>query len=212
MSDVPISFHIFLILKKLGLFEHLLRLNYKFWETSLLTESLKTVLTYYGISPWEIEVLYGFLNSHFTIVQDEIEPDDDNFVSYLNLDIPLAFNEAFFQWFDFKRWEKVKAVFKEMKRRRGSGNALKIKINFFGNPTIVFTIDIEDKQWFDNALEKIDFVLELLPYHLDPEKIPSDILQIVYKFDSKSIRWRLHMASSESKNYTFRGDSWNEIT
>ena len=177
-----------------------------------MTESLKTVLTYYGISPWEIEVLYGYLNSHFTIVQDEIEPDDDNFVSYLNLDIPLAFNEAFFQWFDFKRWEKVKAVFKEMKRRRGTGNALKIKINFIGNPTIVFTIDIEDKQWFDNALEKIDFVLELLPYHLDSEKIPSNILQIVYKFDSESIRWRLHLASSETKNYTFRGDSWNEIT
>lgn len=177
-----------------------------------MTESLKAVLTYYGISPWEIEVLYGFLNSHFTIVQDEIEPDDDNFVSYLNLDIPLAFNEAFFQWFDFKRWEKVKAVFKEMKRRRGTGNALKIKINFSGNPIIVFTIDIEDKQWFDNALEKIDFVLELLPYHLDPKKIPGDISQIVYKFDSESIRWRLHMASSEKKNYTFRGDSWNEIT
>lgn len=177
-----------------------------------MTESLKAILTYYGISPWEIEVLYGFLNSHFTIVQDEIEPDDDNFVSYLNLDIPLAFNEAFFQWFDFKRWEKVKAVFKEMKRRRGTGNALKIKINFSGNPVIIFTIDIEDKQWFDNALEKIDFVLELLPYHLDPKKIPVDISQIVYKFDSESIRWRLHRASSEKKNYTFRGDSWSEIT
>ena len=38
-----------------------------------MTESLKTTLRYYGISPWEIEVLYGFLNSHFTIIQDEIE-------------------------------------------------------------------------------------------------------------------------------------------
>jgi len=177
-----------------------------------LSENIKTTLRYYGISPWEIEVLYGFLNSHFIIIQDEIEPDDENFVSFLDIDIPLQFNEAFFQWFDFKRWEKIKAVFKEMKRRRGSGNALKIVINFSGYPKIIFIIDIEDKQWFDNALEKIDFVLELLPYHLDPEKIPSDISKIIYKFDPESIRWRLDTASSKNKKYTFRGDSWNEIT
>lgn len=176
-----------------------------------MAENLKTTLRYYGISPWEIEVLYGFLNSHFTIIQDEIEADDDDFVSFLDVDIPLTFNDAFFQWFDFKRWEKVKAVFKEMKRRRGSGNALKIVINFSGNPKIGFTIDTEDKQWFDNAVEKIDSVLELLPYHLDPQKIPSEITEVSYKFDSKSVRWRLSTASSAEKQFTFKGDSWKEI-
>ena len=176
-----------------------------------MSESLKTTLRYYRISPWEIEVLYGFLNSHFTIIQDEIESNEEDFVSFLDIEIPLAFDEAFFQWFDFKRWEKVKAVFKEMKRRRGSGNALKIKINFSGNPRIVFTIDIEDRQWFDNAIEKIDFVLELLPYHLNPKKLPSGISEIIYKFDSESIRWRLNKAVSENKRYVFNGELWKEI-
>ena len=177
-----------------------------------MVESLKTTLRYYGISPWEIEVLYGFLNSHFVIVQDEIEQDDDAFVSSLDMEIPLAFNEIFFQWFDFKRWEKVKAVFKEMKRRRGSGNAIKIRITFAGSPSIVFAVDIEDKHWFDNAIEKIDFVLELLPYHLDPQKMPPGIVGIAYKFDPKSARWRLSTAVSESKRFVFRGDSWQEVT
>ncbi len=177
-----------------------------------MSETVKTTLRYYGISPWEIEVLYGFLNSHFTIIQNEIEPDDEEFVSFLDIEIPLQFNEAFFQWFDFKRWEKVKAVFKEMKRRRGSGNALKIRINFSGKPKIIFTVDIKDGQWFNNALEKIDFVLELLPYHLDPKKIPSDISEIIYKFDPESIRWKLNTASSENKKYMFTGDVWKEIT
>lgn len=135
-----------------------------------MSEMIKATLQYYGISPWEIEVLYGFLNSHFTIIQDEIESNDENFVSFLELKIPLTFNEEFFQWFDFKRWEKVKSVFKEIKRRRGSSNALKININFSGNPKIIFVIDIEDRQKFNNAIEKIDSVLELLPYHLDPQK------------------------------------------
>jgi len=178
----------------------------------MIDENLKISLQYYGISPWEIEVIYGYLNSRFSIIQEEIEANDDNFVSFLNLDIPLAFNEEFFKWFDFRRWEKMKAVFKEMKRRRGTGNALKIIINFLGKPKIVFVLDTEDRQWYDNAIEKIDFVLELLPYHLDPEKLPSDVLEIVYKFDPESIRWRLNTAISENKRYVFRGDSWNAIT
>jgi hypothetical protein len=177
-----------------------------------LAEKLETSFQYYGISPWEIEVLYGFLNSHFTINQEEIDIIDENFVSFLEIDIPLTFNEEFFQWFEFKRWEKVKSVFKEMKRRRGSNNALKIIINFSGNQKINFVIDTEDRQKFDNAVEKIDSVLELLPYHLDPEKIPNGISEIMYKFDSELTRWRLNTASSKNKKYDFKDELWKEIT
>ena len=173
--------------------------------------SLKTNLRYYGISPWEIEVMYGYLNGRFSISQEEIEPNDEEFVSFLEWDIPLAFNDEFFKWFEFKRWEKIKDVFKEMKRRRGSGNALKIKINFFGNKKISFILDTDEKRWFDNAIEKIDFVLELLPYHMNPEKLPPNILELIYKFDSKSIRWRLNVAISKEKKYVFRGDIWIPI-
>lgn len=177
-----------------------------------MSENLKTSLKYYGISPWEIEVIYGFLNSRFTIVQEEIQPNDEEFVSFLEMNIPLAFNDEFFKWFDYKRWEKIKDVFKEMKRRRGSGNAIKIQLNFLGTPKIVFVLDVENKQWYDNAIEKIDFVLELLPYHLNPEKLPSDIIEISYKFDTESVRWRLNVAKSDNKKYFFRGDSWSVIT
>ena len=174
--------------------------------------NLKTNLRYYGISPWEIEVMYGYLNARFSISQEEIEPDDEDFVSLFEWDIPLAFNEEFFTWFEFKRWEQIKSVFKEMKRRRGSGNAIKIKINFLGNPKISFVLDTDEKQWYDNAIEKIDFVLELLPYHMNPEKLPSDVLELIYRFDPKSIRWRLNFANSKEKKYVFRGDVWVPIS
>ncbi|MDH3677578.1 MAG: hypothetical protein OEQ12_04670 [Nitrosopumilus sp.] len=173
--------------------------------------NLKTNLRYYGISPWEIEVLYSYLNARFSISQEEIEENDRDFVSFLEWDIPLQFNEQFFKWFDFKRWEQIKDLFKEMKRRRGSGNAIKIKISFLGKPKISFILDTEEKQWYDNAVEKIDFVLELLPYHMDPEKLPSDILEINYRFDPKSIRWRLNFAQSEEIKYSFTGDKWTPI-
>ena len=172
---------------------------------------LKTHLRYYGISPWEIEVLYSYLNARFSILQEEIEPNDEDFVSFLDWEIPLTFNEEFFKWFEFRRWEQIKAVFKEMKRRRGSGNAIKIKINFLGNPKISFILDTEEKQWYDNAIEKLDFVLELLPYHMDPEKLPSDVTELTYRFDSKAIRWRLNYALSKDRKYVFRGDTWTSI-
>jgi hypothetical protein len=177
----------------------------------LSENSLKTHLKYYGISPWEIEVLYSYLNARFSISQEEIEPEDEDFVSFLDWEIPLTFNEEFFKWFEFKRWEKIKAVFKEMKRRRGSGNALKIKINFLGTPKISFVLDTDEKQWYDNAIEKIDFVLELLPYHMDPKKLPLDVSELTYRFDPKAIRWRLNVASSKEKKYIFRGDTWVPI-
>ena len=177
----------------------------------LLSEPLKTKLEYYGISPWEIEVLYGFLNPRFTVLQEEIENNDENFVSFLDIDIPLEFNEAFFKWFDFKRWEQVKDVLKEYKRRRGRRNALKIRINFAGNPKIVFTVDVVDRQWFNNAVEKMDFVIELLQHHLDPKKLPPRVREINYKFDVESVRWRLDIAKSKDKEYQFKGDDWKEI-
>ena len=177
----------------------------------LLSEPLKTKLEYYGISPWEIEVLYGFLNPRFTVLQEEIENNDENFVSFLDIYIPLEFNEAFFKWFDFKRWEQVKDVLKEYKRRRGRRNALKIRINFAGNPKIVFTVDVVDRQWFNNAVEKMDFVIELLQHHLDPKKLPPRVREINYKFDVESVRWRLDIAKSKDKEYQFRGDDWKEI-
>lgn len=170
---------------------------------------VQLTLHYYGISPWEIEVIYGYMVGRFVVNQNEIEPNDEDYVSYLGIDIPITFSDEFFQWFEYKRWEKIKAVFKEMKRRRGSKNALKIQLNFAGKPNISFVINADEKQWFDNAVEKIDFVLELLPYHLD--KLPPKIVDLTYKFHSQTTRWRLNTAKSIDKNYTFKGDNWKVI-
>ena len=163
---------------------------------------------HYGISPWESEVAYGYLNSKFRVAQREIEPDDDGFVSYLRLTIPVRFSEEFFRWFEFRRWEKVKALFKEMKRRRGSGNALKIEVVFGGAPSIRFVVDVGEKQWFSNAVEKMDFVLELIPYHITPEKIPEGTDQVTYRFDPESARWRIHSASARGAEYAHAGGRW----
>jgi len=171
-----------------------------------------TTLKYYGISPWEIEVIYGIFKDRFIVKQEETEPTDPNFVSILDVPIPLAFNEVFFKWFEFRRWDKFKFILKEMKRRRGKGKAIKIDISFTGNPNIRFIIDLDDSHAFNNAVEKIDFVLELLQYHLDPEKLPQNVTEVIYNFDIENSRWRLNTALVDEKKFVFAKNRWKILT
>ena len=177
-----------------------------------MSERLVTHLDHFGISPWEIEVIYGIFNDRFLVKQKEISQTDPDFVGIVNITIPLSFNEEFFRWFDFKRWDKVKFIFKEMKRRRGKKHALKIDLTFLGDPKIKFVVDVTDKDWFNNAVEKIDFVLELLPHHLDPEKLPGNVSEVIYKYDITAARWRLKTVFVDEKKFTFFENSWKMVT
>ena len=147
-----------------------------------MEEKPQTVsLRYYGVSPWEIEVIYDLFNGKFMISQEEIEMDEseETFVSALTIDIPIPFSEEFFKWFEFKAWEKVKSIIKEMKRRRGKGHAIMIEIIFTGNPNVRFLTDSDENHDFNSAIEKIDFVVELLPYHLKDNNIPDNPTEVL---------------------------------
>ena len=115
-----------------------------------MDERLITKMKHFGVSPWEVEAAYTDLDARFKVEIEEIEEDDPNFVSGIYITIPLPFNQEFFKWFEFRRWEKMKFLFKEMKRRRGRGKGLKIEIKFVGNPNIIFRINSQDSQWFNN--------------------------------------------------------------
>ena len=157
-----------------------------------MEEEPQTVsLRYYGISPWEIEVIYDIFNGKFSVLQEETEQNKENFVSALTIDIPLPFSEEFFKWFEFKAWEKVKSIIKEMKRRRGKGNAIIVEIIFIGKPSVRFVTDLNENHNFNSAIEKIDFVVELFPYHLNDNNITNDPTEILYKYDIGSGKWKL---------------------
>jgi len=119
---------------------------------------LTVSLRFYGISPWEIEVIYGLFNGKFRILQEETEQNKENLVSALSIDIPLPFSEEFFKWFEFRVWERVKSIIKEMKRRRGKGNAIVVEILFTGEPNVRFVTDLNENHDLNSAVEKIDYV------------------------------------------------------
>ena len=175
-------------------------------------EPLTVCLRYYGISPWEIEVIYNLFNGKFSIIQEETEQNKENFVSALTIDIPLPFSEEFFKWFEFRAWERVKSIIKEMKRRRGKGNAIMVEILFVGEPNIRFVIDLNENHNFNSAVEKIDFVVELLPYHLNDSNIPNELSEIVYKYDIGSGRWRFNLALAGQKKFIPTEKGWKVVT
>lgn len=175
-------------------------------------EPLVASLRYYGVSPWESEVLYGLLNDMFKVEQDPDAKQDEDFATMVDVSFPLEFSDAFFKWFGYVRWDKVKAILKEMKRRRGAGKTMKIYIRFAGKPNIKFVVDPDDHHWFNLAVEKIDFILELLQYQLDPQKIPQNITDVVYEFEQEAGRWRLHTAFSNDASYVFSKNEWKLVT
>ena len=171
-----------------------------------MEEKPQTVsLRYYGISPWEIEVIYDLFNGKFMVSQEEIEMEEneETFVSALTIDIPIPFSEEFFKWFEFKAWEKVKAIIKEMKRRRGKGHAIMIEIIFAGNPNVRFVTDSDENHNFNSAIEKIDFVVELLPYHLKDDSMPDNPTEVLYKYDVESGKWVLDSVLANQKRLSF---------
>ncbi len=178
----------------------------------LLSDGYLTAsVDYFGVSPWEAEVVYELFAERFRVQQNELEESDPNFVSVLSLSIPLEFNEEFFKWFEYRRWDKVKFMFKEMKRRRGNDKALKIDINFLGMPKIGFTLDVQERSWFDNALEKLDFVIELLPFQLNSDNMPQEISKVIYKFDVETRKWKLGMLFADNKKFMLVNNTWKVI-
>jgi hypothetical protein len=167
-------------------------------------------LRFYGMSPWEMEVSYSLFHSVFEVEEHPQEEQEGDFTTMIDIAIPLAFNDAFFKWFGGSRWDKLKAILKEFKRRRGKGKTILVYIKFSGKPNIKFMIDLDDKGQFDTAVDKIDFVLELLPYHLDPHKMPSDITEILYHFDASSGRWGIGSATGKG-TYQFSQNEWKVI-
>ena len=201
-------------------------------------------LRYYGISPWEIEVVYNIFNERFEVIQEETDKNeyftklgwntDNEFVSALTITIPLPFSEEFFRWFGFKAWEKVKSIIKEMKRRRGNRKAILVEI-FFQNeewnkkimepgdgpilsdkderlpdyPHVKFVIDSSENHIFNSAIEKIDVMVELLPYHLNHSKIKNWCKPMIvdYTYDVTFSKWYVSHVLSFDGGRTFSIDA-----
>ena len=150
-------------------------------------------LEYFGISPFEIEVIYNTLSKFLVVDEGEILVEESEYVSLLNIEFPVAYDEFFFQSFGFDNWEKIKYVFKEMKRRRGR-KRFKITLSFCGistdiNSKLVFSLTSEIGPQFEFAIEKIEHIIDTI--HTEIKNLESKRQSVSYTFDAIAMKWIL---------------------
>ena len=147
----------------------------------------------FGISPLEIEVIYNTLSKFSVVDEGEILVDESEYVSLLNIEFPVAYDEYFFQSFGFDNWQKIKNVLKEMKRRRGR-KRFKITLSFCGistdiNSKLVFSLTSEIGPQFEYAIEKIEHIIDTI--HVEIKNLESKRQSMSYTYDAIAMKWVL---------------------
>jgi hypothetical protein len=170
---------------------------------------------HYGISPWEIEVIYDTLNRSFEVEEKQLPPDDPQYVSMVEIRFPAPYNETFFQQeFGMDSWFKIKGVIKDLKKRRGR-KGIKAFIRFagFGSNNnnnnkidIVFPLQSKGDRQFEMGIEKIEYLVDIVPVQL--QLIPKGAEEIWYLYDEASSKWSPSVAKTSNINYLFKNNEW----
>lgn len=171
-----------------------------------MSEEATAKFAHYGISPWEIEVLYDTLKRSFEVDEVQLQSDDPKYVSMIELGFPLSYDENFFQYFSMESWFKVKGVIKDIKRRRGR-KGLKAFIRFAGHPAVVFPLAHKDDRKFEMGIEKLEYLVDIVPVQL--ESIPQNTEEILYAFSDSSYKWSPSIAIDKNgRNWFFKNGVW----
>lgn len=163
---------------------------------------------HYGIAPFEIEALYSILNGVFSVREREAErPEDDDYACMVEINFPLEFNEDFFTTIGRKRWDMITFLIKEMRRRTGK-KGLRIIMHFAGIPSLSFTVAMHVENLFESALEKFEILDELIALQTDPKRLPSDVTEVHYEFDTSRTKWYPKMALGNGTQYSYDNGEW----
>lgn len=150
-------------------------------------------IEHFGISPFEIEVLYNTLSKFFLVDEKKILTGESEYVSLLNIEFPAPYDEYFFQSLGPDNWQKIKYLFKEMKRRRGK-KAFKITLSFRGisedvNSKVDFLLTSEIGAQFEYAIEKIEHATD--PIHKEITSLEPKRQFMIYTYDASAMKWLL---------------------
>jgi hypothetical protein len=150
-------------------------------------------IEYFGISPFEIEVIYSTLSKFSPVDEEKILTEESGYVTLLNIEFPTPYDEYFFQSLGFDNWQKIKYLFKEMKRRRGK-KAFKITLSFCGisadiNSKVDFLLTNEIGPQFEYAIEKIEHAIDSI--HQEVTNLGSKRQFMIYTYDASAMKWLL---------------------
>ena len=160
-----------------------------------MTAGFSAKFVYYGIAPFEIEVIYSALDSVFDRVDEQQLPISDTvYVSMVEIEFPIPFGDSFFQKFTMERWYKIKGLIKELKRRRGNRRGVKAFISFCGispegtTPRLIFSLMSKNNNFFEMAIEKIEYLVDIIPIQIQTFTC-TNLDEIIYSYDEESFKW-----------------------
>lgn len=170
---------------------------------------LSATFRYYGISPWEIETLYDTLKRSFAVEDEELQPDDPQFVSMVEIGFPIMYGESFFEDFSMDSWHKVKEILKNMKRRRGK-KGVKTYVRFAGFDDLlvplVFPLLSKSDRPYEMGIEKLEYLVDIVPIQL--KTVPTGAEEVMYSYDEITFKWSPSIALVSGLNYSFKNDEW----
>jgi len=144
-------------------------------------------LKYYGISPFEIEIIFSIVSSLFYVNEDTIESSEET--SVLEIYFPVAYGQEFFDTLGRQKWLKLKGILNEMKRRRGS-KGLKVTLSFTGNThditEVTFSLTNLENYAFEMAIEKLEYMVDII---LSQIKNFQNLEKVIYTYDQTSSKW-----------------------
>ena len=167
------------------------------------------IFHHYGISPWEIEVIFDTLSRSFEVEEKQLQPDDPQYVSMIEIGFPAAYGESFFQTFTMDSWFKIKGLIKDVKRRRGrKGVKAFIRFAGYGNEGIdlVFPMLTKGDRQFEMGIEKIEYLVDVIPLQL--KVVPPKTEEVWYSYDEASFKWSPSVAKSDNVNYLYKNGEW----
>ena len=147
-------------------------------------------MEYYGISPYELEAIYSSL-SRFSKV-DEKKLDSSEYLSLLSIEFPVSYDDIFFQSFGLDNWQRIKYIFKEMKRRRGKKD-FKLSLSFSGstdsNSKLIFSLTGDIGAQFEYALEKIPHMVDSV--NMEIKRLETNRQVMSFTYDASTMKWVL---------------------
>lgn len=157
----------------------------------MLSSKTRAKFRYFGISPFEIEVIYDILKESFELQEEQLEANNGYFISIVEIEFPVLYDESFFNWFSAERWFRIKEVLKEMAKRRGKKD-IKIVFDFCGTTCyspqrIRFTLKGKNSREFEIAIEKIEYMVDILNMQL--KTFSQHLDEIEYLYNEINHRW-----------------------
>ena len=162
-------------------------------------------LIHAGLSQGELEALIKLLEP-FGIEEQE-EDLTDEYVSKIDLIIPMNYDREFFRRFGIDRWDDLKMLLKNIKWRRGK-KRFRLALVFASNPSINFIMLARDDKIISKGLDTIEYLADSILLQLNAISIDS-IKAVNYRFDVDDYRWSIDsIIDSDGYEYKYINGEW----